>query len=227
MTQTTFYPGKFQSSLCTLCYSGVTERKKTDCSGSNTTGWCDTCNSICNSAQNYGALTQFQNCAVSEHADIDFSKFNAVAGQGIHSYWTADKWNELQEVFELLYNIGQQKSTNQIVTPITFSRVCSFNDDNINSVITADQYNSFINASKHFNNSKTTSVTQNVTTISKSLSDQLDNLIDNNTFKSSVCDICNIGSQHYCAYNCSCNYNCCNYNCCDYNCSCNSPAPEE
>jgi hypothetical protein len=99
---------------------------------------------------------------------------------------------------------------------------------NTNDIITAKQYNSFIEASKeHFNNEEAVEVKKDVTVISKSLSDQLDELINNNKFSSSVCDICNTGSQHSCSYNCECNYNCCNHNCsCNHQCSCNKPSSE-
>lgn len=228
MSQTTFYPSSSKSALCESCYTGQSQRTSSSCSGSNTTPYCDSCNSICNSAQNYGNLS-IGKCSVLQHPDIDFSGFNAKQGDFIYKYWTADKWNELQEIFSLLYSIGNKKSTEDIYTPVSFTQVCK--NENSNNLITADQYNAFIDAStEHFNNDiNTQTVEKDNTIISKSLSDQLDKLLQNSFFNSSICDICNVGSQHSCTYNCACNYNCCNYdcqyncqyNCCNHNCSCN------
>lgn len=220
MSQSHFYPGKNLSDICTSCYTELTQRSSSDCSGDNTTSYCSgTCNTSCNSAQNYGNISFNESgCqTLAEHGDLSFSGFNATQNGIIYNYWTHSKWNELQEAIEDAYNIGQKSSTNQ-------SRDLYFTRVNSNDVITAEQYNQFSkNVRTNFNcsNGDAPLVEKDNTIITKTLSDQLDKLLNNSTFNSSVCDLCNTGSQTNCSYNCSCNYNCCNYNCCNYNCNYN------
>lgn len=163
---------------------------------------------------------------ISTHGDVGpFSGFGVATDNLIFKKWTASKWNELQKLYETANSLGLKSSQNG---NFSFTRAQADPCNNLhpaNSLITAEKYNQFSSAAKAFSAIIPTvsgvTDTNPGTVIEKKHSDALETGFSNSKFKTSVCDICNVGTQHNCGYNCQCNYNC-SYNCyynCSYNCS--------
>lgn len=219
----TYYPASKVEDICNGCYASESACSKPLNGSSQNSTYCGTCNVDCNTSQTFCGLGVQ---VISNHADVGtFGGFGATTDALIFEKWTASKWNELQQLYEKANSLGITSSQGG---GFSFTRAVSDRCNNThpaNSLITADKYNQFSTAAAAFSSTipTVTGVTKDNpgTPIRLEHSTALETGFANAKFKTSVCDICNVGTQHNCGYNCQCNYNC-SYNCyynCSYNCS--------
>ncbi len=223
-TQTSFYPAKTREEVCKACYvSGESDSCRPNFGNAqNSSLACADCNIECNTAQAYCSIGYE---SITSHGDVgSFSGFGAKAEDMIYKVWTKDKWNELQDDYLTANAMGQESSQGGSF---------SFSSFDSGVYYTAAKYNEFSKAASAFSSSTPEVKAEDLIKVSHSTA--LETGFSNGKFGSSVCDICNAGTQHNCGYNCSCNYNCsyncqyncsynCHYNCCNHQCSSNKPA---
>ena len=80
----------------------------------------------------------------------------------------------------------------------------SFSTVSNGNLYTSKLYNEFSTAASAFGSSTPSVNPEDLITVGRSKA--LETGFANGKFNSSVCDICNAGTQHNCGYNCNCNY---------------------
>ena len=211
--QTIYYPAASVEDVCNSCYvSGESSDCKPDNGSSQNSIYCGTCNVDCNTSQAYCDIGHE---SITSHGNVgSFSGFGANVNDLIHANWTVAKWNELHDLYLTANNMGLKSPQG---ASLSFSTVSNGN------LYTSKLYNEFSTAASAFGSSTPSVNPEDLITVGRSKA--LETGFANGKFNSSVCDICNAGTQHNCGYNCNCNYNCnhnCNYNCkydCSYDCS--------
>ncbi|MBE6148312.1 MAG: hypothetical protein E7167_02190 [Firmicutes bacterium] len=215
-----YYPAGTVNEVCEACYASESSCKP-DFGSSTESTYCGNCNVQCNTSQSFCSIG-IQN--ISSHGNVgSFSGFGATSDNLIFEKWTASKWNELQQLYEIANGLGIKQNQG---ASFSFTRAAADPCNNThpaNSLITAEKYNEFSTAAEKFGSYiPTVTGGPSGTVITAGHSTNLENGFSNAKFNTSVCDICNAGTEHNCGYNCSCNYNCgynCNYNCCNHNCN--------
>lgn len=206
-----------KTELCSSCYNGESQTCSTS---SNAGSGCATCNSACQTAQNYCSVNQ----AVSHWVGVFPMTGCQATDEFIHRGWKASEWNATLKKLADAAALGELQSQGTIPTQITVAA----DPDNTSphpagSLITAAAYNSLVDSINHFNRSVGKVSAGDVIRASHALA--LKNGYNSATFNTNVCDVCNAGGQSECACNCSCSCSC-DCNCgCSCSCSCSNPCP--
>lgn len=219
--------------LCTKCYS--TQNPSNTCTSSSSqnsssneqpcSAYCNTgCNSSCNRAQTYcnlgyqlitsivGNFPIKEVCGASNET-CGYSQYDIIG-----ETWTATNWNSIISKIATAERAGTYGRGNyNAPTP---TRASSTQSDE-NNIITAEKYNQIVKKINQFNSSLSTVNVDNVITATRA--NALRTGFNNAKFSSSLCDVCNVGSENVggaCGCNCSCAC-ACNCGCsCPCNCSC-------
>lgn len=210
-----------ESQICSSCYNDQDNPGPNDCKqsgGQPCSAVCNSgCNTICDSSQ---AFCSIGVQTVTSHADVPGFPWGQVNKDDfIYKFWTADNWNKLIQQVKAAAELGQKQNNG-----INGSASTSIE---VKQLITADVYNQVENLLESFDNASYATVNKN-DLITAATSNNIKNSYETMKFKTSVCDICNVGNEHRTG-DCNCNCNCsCNCSCsctCPCSCSCNCSCP--
>lgn len=232
----TYYPTCIAlSEHCNKCNTG--ESFAGCASGNNGTQacsvYCDSgCNVVCNSSCQ--AICNVHGQFIKDHKDVGaFPGSEIKVDDFIHEKWNTTFWNSLIDNLNTAETVGE------------VSKQVAVNDREVvtapignKAPYTANLYNQVRAKIKQFNNIPDSYKDVNVDDlITATVANAIRTAYNSAKFSSTVCDICNSGTQHYegssctcncsctCSCSCSCGCDCSGCSCSGCSCSCSSPAP--
>ena len=221
------YPECIQlSEHCSFCNTG---ESFPGCSNLNDgtqpcSAYCDSgCNTNCLTAQGYCNRNRQY---IKNHDDVGpYPGVTISKDTYIKDYWTVEFWNSL---ITKLNTAGVTGIFREDKDPVPHDFVSS------GDPITADLYNAVRDTlvnNFHVSNTLEYRRVQKDELITATLANAIQTAYNSATFDALICDLCNVGDQHYdgssCTCNCSCTCSCpCACSCsCPCPCSCSCPCP--
>lgn len=208
------------------CANGVSGTQ--ECSAYCNSGCNVVCNSLCQ------AICNVHGQFIKDHKDVGaFPGSEIKVDDFIHEKWSATFWNSLignLNTAETVGAVSKQVAPNdrEVVTAPIGNK----------APYTASLYNQVRDKIKQFSNIPDSYKAVNVDDlITATVANAIRTAYNSAKFSSTVCDICNSGTQHYegssctcncsctCACACSCSCDCPGCSCSGCSCSCSSPNP--